>query len=1073
MLPPEDRFNPFPGLRSFEPDEDHLFFGREDQIDEILGRLRRTRFLSVVGTSGSGKSSVVRSGLIPSLYSGFMAQAGSSWRIAIMRPGEDPIGYLAAALNDPEVLGSDDEELAEMNRSLLETTLLRSAMGLAECVRQARMPANDNLLLLVDQFEELFRFKRDLRIKDSRDAAVAFVKLLLEASRQEDVKIYVVLTMRSDFIGNCTELPGLAEAINQGQYLVPRMTREERRAAIAGPVAVGGAEIAPRLVLRMLNDVGDAPDQLPILQHALRRSWDYWEEHHADSEPIDLRHYEAIGTLKEALSQHAEEAYRELGTSRRREIAEALMKALTDRGSDSRGVRRPIRLREACELTSAGEQEVVAVVECFRAAGRNFLMPPPDVSLSADSILDISHESLMRNWERLIRWVDEEAASAQQYLRLSKAAAQYQEGKAALYRDPELQLAVNWQEQEQPTAVWAQRYDPAFERAILFLEHSQKQHELEIAEKERRRQRRLERARRMLAVAGTAAFLFLALGIHSMILKLESDGLRDQAQTNLRAAETAKEKAEQAKEDAEAARDAATREKAEADLQRRKAEDQQKIADSERGRAQQQEQRALDEKQRAEGSQAKAEASEREAKLQTDRAVAERRRADDEAERAHRQEAEASRLARLSLARTLAVQAARMGTDQQELAALLALESYQLHRDNRARSGQPSDARSEDPEVYTALRNAVQNLDSDHVELIRGAHGGAVRAIALGPQGHLVASGGDDGAVKLFDLRRPQDRPRVLAEAPQGAPAAGREVRAVAFDGLAGTVAAAGRDGSIRLWSLAGGGGPRNLTGHGAAVTALAFPSDGGPLASGDVQGNVRLWDPERGESIRTLGDGSAGPVTGLALPPDGAALAVARGAAGVELWSLEPPGSEGTSGTPRQLANGHDVRSLAWNGDSRLLAGGTHEGTILVWDLSRPRHGPEELAAHESTVTGLSFSLVWDLLASAGLDGAVMLWDLRRRQDAEQREPEPIVLRDHSSWVWAVALSPDGEHAVSGGSDRTLRFRVTRSQRLAEKICGLVTRNLSCEEWRSYMPTELPYEATCAQLPSEGECDG
>ena len=107
------RTNPFPGLRSFEADEDHLFFGRESRIDEILTRLRRSRFLSVVGTSGSGKSSLIRSGLIPSLYSGLMTSAGSSWRVVVFRPGEDPVGHLAEALNQPEALGPEEEGAEE------------------------------------------------------------------------------------------------------------------------------------------------------------------------------------------------------------------------------------------------------------------------------------------------------------------------------------------------------------------------------------------------------------------------------------------------------------------------------------------------------------------------------------------------------------------------------------------------------------------------------------------------------------------------------------------------------------------------------------------------------------------------------------------------------------------------------------------------------------------------------------------------------------------------------------------------------------------------------------------------
>ena len=441
MLDTSDYSNPFPGLRSFEPDEDHLFFGRESRIDEILTRLRRSRFLSVVGTSGSGKSSLIRSGLIPSLYSGMMATAGSSWKIAIFRPGEDPIGNLAAALDSPDVIGPADES-NETTKALLEVTLRRSRMGLVECIRQARIPNHENVLVIVDQFEELFRFKNSRQLRESHDDAIAFVKLLLTAVSQQELPIYVVITMRSDFIGNCTEFDGLTEAINDGQYLVPRMDREERRSAITGPVAVGGAEISPRLVLRLLNDVGDDPDQLPILQHAMMRTWEHWQSNHAEGEPIDLNHYEAIGTMTEALSRHAEETYLELETPERKLIAERMFKALTDRGSDARGVRSPRRLEEICALTGASEADVISVIEVFRRPGRSFLMPPAVIELHGSSVIDISHESLMRIWTRLIQWVDEEARSAQMYLRISRAALQHQEGQAGLLRDPELQLAI-------------------------------------------------------------------------------------------------------------------------------------------------------------------------------------------------------------------------------------------------------------------------------------------------------------------------------------------------------------------------------------------------------------------------------------------------------------------------------------------------------------------------------------------------------------------------------------------------------------------------------------------------------
>jgi energy-coupling factor transporter ATP-binding protein EcfA2 len=482
--------NPFPGLRPFEPDEDYLFFGREKQTDELLRKLRTTRFLSILGRSGSGKSSLVRSGLIPSLHGGGMTLAGSRWRVAMMRPGEDPMGNLAEALSEPGVLGPEglpgDAADSGLTRAFYETTLRASQRGLIECIHHARIGRGSNVLVLVDQFEELFRYKHSRRLA-GRDEAVAFVKLLLEA-RDSQEPCYVAITMRADFIDDCMELEGLPEVINDGIYLVPRMKRDELKLAITGPVAVGRATIAPRLVSRLLNDVGDDPDQLPILQHALMRTWERWEKDLKRREPLDLPHYEAIGTMRTALSRHAEEAFGELDAGQQK-IAEKLFKTLTDKGSDARGIRRPAALHEICARTGADIETVSKVVDVFRKPGRSFLMPPSGTPLRPDSIVDLSHESLMRIWERLSVWAEEEARSAQLYLSIAQAARRHEEGTAALWRDPELQIALTWREKEHPTAEWAARYDPFFPRAMAFLDTSMAERDREVLEKEERRRR--------------------------------------------------------------------------------------------------------------------------------------------------------------------------------------------------------------------------------------------------------------------------------------------------------------------------------------------------------------------------------------------------------------------------------------------------------------------------------------------------------------------------------------------------------------------------------------------------------
>lgn len=498
--------NPFPGLRPFEAEEDHLFFGRERETDELLRRLRSSRFLAVVGTSGSGKSSLVRCGLIPSLHSGFMATAGSSWRVSVFRPGEDPVGHLAAALDEPGGIGAESEELKATSRVLIEATLRRGSLGLVEAVRQAHIPSEDNLLVVVDQFEELFRYQRTRHVDDAPDDAMEFVRLLLEASAQNAMAIYVVVTMRSDFLGDCMAFPGLPEAVNSGLYLVPRMSRDNLRAAITGPVAVAGAAIAPRLVLRLLNDVGDDPDRLPVLQHALMRTWDHWQAHARDGRPIDLEDFEAVGTLRTALSRHADEACDETGAPA---IVERMFKALTDTFADPRGTRRPTAVGDLASICETTEAEIIRIVEIFRRPGRSFLTPPADVPLTATSIVDLAHESLMRGWASLIGWAAEERQAATLYARVSQAATWWREGSAGLWRNPELELGLRWRRDARPTEAWAGRYHGSFAEAMDFLDRSEQEQRRLEAEREAQRRRTLRQTQ--WAAAVLAALLVLAL----------------------------------------------------------------------------------------------------------------------------------------------------------------------------------------------------------------------------------------------------------------------------------------------------------------------------------------------------------------------------------------------------------------------------------------------------------------------------------------------------------------------------------------------------------------------------------
>ncbi len=165
-----------------------------------------------------------------------------------------------------------------------------------------------------------------------------------------------------------------------------------------------GAQIAEDLVEQLLADVGDDPDQLPIMQHAMMRTWEYWILNRIGEQPIGLDHYTAIGTMKEALSVHLEEIFADLRDDKSKYTAEKLFKALTDITQENRGTRRPTKLKEIMTLAESREEELIRVIDNFRKPGCAFLMPSASVGLDLDTIIDISHESIMRVWTRLRNW---------------------------------------------------------------------------------------------------------------------------------------------------------------------------------------------------------------------------------------------------------------------------------------------------------------------------------------------------------------------------------------------------------------------------------------------------------------------------------------------------------------------------------------------------------------------------------------------------------------------------------------------------------------------------------------------
>jgi len=416
--------NPFPGLRPYEEPDADWFFGRGAEINDLLKRLRRLHFVAIVGASGCGKSSLIRAGVMPQIRDGYL---DAEWLIAAFRPGERPVANLAEALC-PE-LSCDPEEFTEKLHS--------GSQGLVKAIQAAALPSGARVLILVDQFEELFQFAQ--RNGDSAQEEVKqFLKLLLAAAASDEVAGYVVVTMRLEWLNECATYVGLAEAINEGIYLVPQMSRRQFNQAIFGPLDAAGGAITTALLDRMLNDLDGRSDQLPVLQHALLRIW----ERRGDKDTFDAGEYEAIGTFSNCLSNHAEEVFAELSDPQKK-IAELLFRSITQ-VYKNRKIRRPQPVGEILKATGGDFAQLETVIAAFSRTGRSFLVTTKG-RLEPSAIVDISHEALIRQWGRLSSWVDNEAELQSRLARLEEEAAEWDRDrkgfKSSLYRGYQLRRA--------------------------------------------------------------------------------------------------------------------------------------------------------------------------------------------------------------------------------------------------------------------------------------------------------------------------------------------------------------------------------------------------------------------------------------------------------------------------------------------------------------------------------------------------------------------------------------------------------------------------------------------------------
>ncbi len=519
---------PYTGLRSFTEDESLYFKGREQDMDQATSQLQKNKFLMLTGASGDGKSSLVYAGVIPNARSGFLKSKYSAWCIADFRPERAPFANLCEAVArqlDIPHAGTVQGELNHGFSALVD--LYKNSRRFIDTGSEAWLQAGDkqkaamkreaaNLIILVDQFEEFFTNPENYQNGvPSRDANLV-LNLLLETARialEEDLPIYVIFTMRSDYIGQCAAFRGLPEYIGFSQFFVPRLNRTQLQQVIEEPAMLSGNRITRRLTERLIHDITEGVDQLPILQHALSQIWVAADR---GREEMDLIHYAMVGgmsarelpddqvarfeswfaglsqeirdcyhvpTLQNVLDTHTNKLYEQAAgyyTSRTGRPMEAAVAKKIIRTSftcltkidQSRAVRNRMTLQEITQILgdpAYDARAVGALLNIFREPGNTFLHPfileenPQSQELQPNQVLDITHESLIRNWQYLGRWAREEFDSYSVSLDFGKQLDRWvNSGKSSafLLSIGPLTYFENWFNQARPNAWWIARYLP-------------------------------------------------------------------------------------------------------------------------------------------------------------------------------------------------------------------------------------------------------------------------------------------------------------------------------------------------------------------------------------------------------------------------------------------------------------------------------------------------------------------------------------------------------------------------------------------------------------------------------------